>query len=181
MNTPRNAWAEARAEHDQVVADFLAAIDGIPAARWQQLPRPDKWSAATLAHHVCVTYAFGRDAANGARSMKLLVPRPAAWLARTFLLPRILASHKFPRGAEAPQEVRPDREIALTLTPNAAKAQLRAMAAEAMAAIERAARERPSQRIVHAYFGPLSLLQGLRVLSAHTRHHSGGMEWRRGA
>lgn len=102
MNAPRNAWAEARAEHDQVVADFLAAIDGIPAARWQQLPR-------------------------------------------------ILASHKFPRGAEA------------------------------MAAIECAARERPSHRIVHAHFGPLSLSQGLRVLSAHTRHHSGGMEWRRGA
>lgn len=178
MASHDQAWADARAEHTEVVSEFLGAIDQMPAERWHRAPRPHKWSAATLANHVCVTYAYGRDAATTGKGMRLLVPRPAAWAARTFILPRLLASRKFPRGAEAPVEVRPDVANASLLTQAEAKRQLTERADEALAALDLAARERPALRITHAYFGPLSLLQTLRMVNAHTRHHTGGMRWR---
>lgn len=178
MSSNDTAWAAARAEHHEVVAEFLATIEHFSEERWQRTPRPNKWSAATLADHVTVTYAYGRDAAHTGVGMGLLVPRPLAWAARTFILPRMLASKRFPRGAEAPAEVRPVLGNATGLSQQQAREELTARAAEALEAFERARRERPSLTITHAYFGPLSLLQTLRMVNAHTRHHTGGMRWR---
>ncbi len=173
-----HAWSGACREHAQVLTEFLAMIDRMPPDRWQRPPRPNKWSAATLTEHLSVTYAYGRDAATTGRGMRLLVPRPIAWAARTFILPRMLASQKFARGAKAPAEVRPDVGESAALTQAEAKMRLTERADESLAAFDRAMRERPELRITHAYFGPLSLLLTLRMLSAHTRHHSGGMAWR---
>lgn len=178
MTSGNQAWADAHTEHTEVVREFLETIGQFSDERWHQVPRPNKWSAATLANHVAVTYAYGRDAATTGTGMRLLVPRPVAWAARTFMLPRILNSRKFPRGAEAPVEVRPDLSRGSVLSQADAKQQLSERAAEALAALDRAARERPSLRLTHAYFGPLSLLQTLRMVNAHTRHHTGGMRWR---
>jgi hypothetical protein len=172
------AWNAARVEHHEVVAEFLATIDRFDEEQWQRLPRPKKWSAATLADHVAVTYAYGRDAATSGVGMRLLVPRPLAWAARTFILPRMLDSKRFPRGAEAPPEVRPAVANTVALTQDHAKAELAARAAEALAAFDRAVRERPTMTVTHAYFGALPLLQTLRMLNAHTRHHAQGMRWR---
>lgn len=178
MSTIGAAWNAAREEHHEVVAEFLATIDRFGAEQWQQLPRPNKWSAATLANHVAVTYAYGRNAATTGVGMRLLVPRPLAWAARTFILPRMLDSKRFPRGAEAPAEVRPQGAQSAGWSRERAKAEVAAHAAEALAAFDRAAQERPAMTVTHAYFGPLPLLQTLRMLNAHTRHHAQGMRWR---
>jgi DinB superfamily len=172
------AWNAARAEHHEVVAEFLATINTFPEERWHSAPRPNKWSAATLADHVTVTYTYGRNAATTGTGMRLLVPRPLAWAARTFILPRMLSSKRFPRGAEAPAEVRPVVANSATLSKERAAAELTARAAEALAAFERAVQERPTMTVTHAYFGPLPLVQTLRMLNAHTRHHAQGMRWR---
>jgi hypothetical protein len=172
------AWAAARAEHDEVVAEFLATIDRFSDERWLRAPRANKWSAATLTDHVSVTYAYGRNAAQTGVGMRLLVPRPLAWAARTFILPRMLRSKRFPRGAEAPAEVQPVLANSIELSRDRAKEELTARAAETLAAFEDAKRNRTSLTITHAYFGPLSLLQTLRMLNAHTRHHAQGMRWR---
>ena len=178
MAVKDTAWAAARAEHDEVVADFLATIDRFSEARWLRAPRPNKWSAATVTDHVAVTYAYGRNAATTGVGMRLLVPRPLAWTARTFILPHILRSKRFPRGAEAPVEVRPVLTNSSELSQERAKEELTARAAETLTAFDGALRDRPSLTITHAYFGPLSLLQTLRMLNAHTRHHAEGMRWR---
>lgn len=178
MTIHRPTWEAARVEHDEVVAEFLATIDRFDEKRWHRPPRPNKWSAATLANHVSVTYAYGRDAATTGIGMRLLVPRPLAWAARTFILPRMLDSKRFPRGAEAPSEVRPVLEHAGALSRERAKEELTAHAAAALAAFDRAAEERPSLTVTHAYFGPLPLVQTLRMVNAHTRHHAEGMRWR---
>jgi hypothetical protein len=86
-------WAAAREEHHEVVAEFLSTIDRFSEERWLRAPRPNKWSAATLTDHVSVTYSYGRDAATTGVGMRLLVPRPLAWAARTFILPRMLNAH----------------------------------------------------------------------------------------
>lgn len=178
MARQHDAWHAARDEHHEVVAEFVATIDRFDEAQWQRAPRPNKWSAATLADHVAVTYAYGRNAATTGIGMRLLVPRPLAWAARTFILPRMLDSKRFPRGADAPPEVRPEIANSVALSRQRAKEELQAHAAAALAAFDRAMTERPTMTVTHAYFGPLPLLQTLRMLNAHTRHHAQGMRWR---
>lgn len=178
MSVQDAAWNAARTEHHEVVAEFLATIDRFDDERWQRAPRPNKWSAATLADHVAVTYAYGRNAVTTGVGMRLLVPRPLAWAARTFILPRLLESKRFPRGAKAPPEVRPEAANSMTRSKEHAKEELTARAAEALAAFERAVQERPAMTVTHAYFGPLPLLETLRMVNAHTRHHAQGMRWR---
>jgi hypothetical protein len=131
--------------------------------------------------HVCGAYEFARAAADGGAGMRPLVSRPAAWLGRTVLLPALLASGRFPRGAAAPAEVAPDLAEAARVTPAAAAERLARAAAAAAGALRRAAAERPSARVRHAYFGPLAPLDALRLVSAHTRHHARALEALAGA
>jgi hypothetical protein len=108
----------------------------------------------------------------GGPSMRLRVSKHYAWLLRTLMLPVIVATKRFPRGARAPREVAPDLEEAKLLTPNAAAARLKRVADEAAAAFRQAGRDRSAPLMTHAYFGALTPYAALRMLSAHTRHHA---------
>lgn len=174
-------WQAAIAEHDAAVAAFAAALDRVPAAAWQLEPAPGRWAPAAVALHVCLAYEYGCQAAVGAGAMRLRVPPLAAWASRTFLLPMVLRTGRFPQGAAAPREVRPDLTEAAALTPAAATQRLDAASQRAAALLRAAAEARPARRIVHAYFGPLSPRDALRLLAAHTRHHLPGLARPRGA
>ena len=165
-------WAQAFAEHEEVLEEFLTVCRRIDDGGWQRAPAPGKWSPAAVALHVCRAYELGRDAATGGSSMRLLVPRPVAWLSRTLVLPLLIALRRFPQGARAPAEVVPDAAEARRLVPEAAAARLRQVSDEAAVALHRAAREQPALRVAHAYFGTLTPRGSLRLLSAHTRHHA---------
>jgi hypothetical protein len=104
--------------------------------------------------------------------MRLRVSEPYAWLLRTLMLPVIVATKRFPRGARAPREVAPDLEEAKLLTPDAAAARLKRVADQAAAAFRRAGGGRSAPSMTHAYFGALTPYAALRMLSAHTRHHA---------
>jgi uncharacterized damage-inducible protein DinB len=171
-------WSDALAEHAEVLSAFLDAMEAVPESHWHVAPQATTWSAAALALHVTDSYAFGREAAFGRASMRRRTPAPVAWFARTVLLPRLLASKSFPRGARAPDEVVPDRQVAASLDQAAMRTRLQRAAAEAVDALREAARSRPAVRITHAYFGPMRPLLALRLLSAHTRHHTVGMRQR---
>lgn len=158
-----------------VVAHFGARAAAFAPDRWHRRPAPGRWSAAELTLHVCESYAYGVAAASGSPGMRLRVPRVIAWVSRTVLLPRMLDAGRFPRGARAPEEVVPDAGAALALTPRAAALRLTRVAQEALDALRAAAERTPSRRITHAYFGPLTPLLALRLLSAHTRHHAEGL------
>jgi hypothetical protein len=160
------------AEHRAVVADAVTVIAALPPTLWSRPLGPNRWTFAAMSLHIGQAYEFGRDAALRGDAMRLRVPAFAAWIARWTLLPLSLASERFPRGARAPREVRPDEEFALTLTPTDSAARLAARAAEALGALHAAD---ASLRVQHAYFGPIPALTALRVLSAHTRHHTGGL------
>jgi DinB superfamily len=100
--------------------------------------------------------------------MELRLSRPRRWLFRHTLLPRILATGKFPAGARAPRETRPRTD-----SPSSA-ASLQALTEQADVFIqslsERACAGRV--RLTHAYFGPMSARQALRLVTVHTRHHA---------
>ena len=57
-------------------------------------------------------------------------------------------------------------------SPAAAATRLKYVANEAAATMRRVGRNRPAPLMTHAYFGPLAPYAALRLLSAHTRHHS---------
>ena len=170
-------WTAAMAEHETAVRAFMAACERVAPGDWQLSPAPTKWSPAAVVLHVCKAYELGRDAAKGGRSMRLRVSRPFAWFSRTLVLPVILATNRFPRGAAAPIEVVPDAAEARLLMQDASAARLQRAADQAALALREASRERPALRFTHAYFGPLSPQGTLRLLSAHTRHHARGLAY----
>jgi hypothetical protein len=116
---------------------------------------PEHWTAAELALHVIVAYTRGEGVARGEPGMQLRLPRWRAWLLRTFALPQIFVSRRFPRNAPTPREVRPDATEAAALTPDTAVARLKATAEVARQVLRTAGPE----AMVHAYFGRLSPLQ----------------------
>ena len=168
-------WTTALAEHDRAVREFLAACRRVAPADWQRAPMPGKWTAAAMALHVCRAYELGRDAMAGGAGMRLRVTPRVAWISRTLILPVVLATKRFPRGARSPSEVVPDAAESLSLMPQAAAERLERAAREAAQALRRAAGERPAPRVTHAYFGALTPRTTLRLLSAHTRHHARGL------
>ena len=158
-------------EHREVVRDCVAAFEAIEPPDWWRAPSPGGWSPAAVALHLCVAYELGRDVSSGGHGMRLRSSRPVAWLLRTFLLPYILVTKRFPAGVRAPREVRPDEAEAARLTRGDASARLTRVADEAADVLRDLAARRPDLRFTHAYFGPLDALTALRLLSAHTRHH----------
>jgi hypothetical protein len=179
MTLSERRWEAAIAEHETVVRDFLAACEQCPVSDWNTSPAAGKWPTAAVALHVCHAYELGQNALAGGPGMRLRVSKPYAWLLRNLLLPVIVATKRFPRGARAPREVAPDLEEARMLTPDAAAKRLTRVAAEAAAAFQQARRSRSAPLVTHAYFGPLAPYAALRMLSAHTRHHARGLRQRR--
>ena len=180
MMTSERRWNAAIAEHEAVVREFLDACNRCPASDWNTSPAPGKWSTAAVALHICHAYELGQNAMAGGPGMRLRVSKSYAWLLRNLLLPVILTTKRFPRGARAPREVAPDLEEARLLTPPAAAARLTRVAAEAAAAFRQVRRDRSAPLMTHAYFGQLSPYVALRMLSAHTRHHARTLLERRG-
>ena len=163
-------WKKALAEHETVVADFLSVIQKASANEWHRRPSPGKWSTADIALHLCRAYEIGRQSVETGQGMSLLVSRRKAWFFRTFFLPVILRAQRFPRVG-APAEVRPNSSEVEQLTRERAAKRFRESADAAATAIRRTADRRPTPVLHHAYFGGLSPYMGLRLLSAHTRHH----------
>jgi hypothetical protein len=165
-------WSAILAEHEREVVNFIAVLQRVDRSAWTRSPAPGKWSPAAVALHVCEAYGLVIDAAAGGPGMRLRVAPAAAWLSRTLLLPVLLATKRFPRGAAAPLEVLPHLALAEQLGLPDAVERFRTAADEAAAALRQASRERPKLRVSHAYFGPLTPRATLRLLSAHTRHHA---------
>lgn len=166
------AWSAALAEHETVLAEFLAQVDRVPPERWRIPSAPDKWSPAEEAYHVLMAYEFGLSAAGGGAGMRLRVSPVQARVARWLVLPFVLRTGRFPRGAAAPREVRPPRTEAHALSAGELAERLRHVAAEAALAVRDADARRPPIHVVHAYFGALRPLPALRLMNAHTRHHT---------
>ncbi|MGI8402335.1 MAG: DinB family protein [Gemmatimonadaceae bacterium] len=162
-------WTAALAEHETAVSEFIDACGRVPRGDWHRSPAPAKWSPAAVALHVCRAYELGRESAAGGEGMRLRVSSHFARLLRTLVLPVVIATKRFPRGAVAPSELVPDAKEAQRLMPDAAAARLHSVADQAAAALRRA---RLDRGFTHAYFGPLSPRTTLRLLSAHTRHHA---------
>jgi hypothetical protein len=172
MDSPSPPWLDAEREHAESVAAFLLAASCVPDDKWHLPLGPGRWSPAEFVLHIERSYALGREAVLRGATMRPRASRPVAWLARTLLLPLMTRTRRFPRGARAPREVVPDAAEARAVAREALAVRLQSAAADALRELRtRSADGAPC--FTHAYFGPLSAYQTLRMLSAHTRHHAG--------
>lgn len=165
------AWNAAITEHDEAVRAFVRECERIDAADWQRPPLPGKWSPAAVALHLCHSYEIGVDEERRRAGMRMKLSPLQAMISRTFVLPYILMTGRFPR-VRAPREVAPDAAEAGRMTRDVATERLRRAAQGCGSELRRVAREEPGFRFTHAYFGPLPPHRILRMLSAHTRHHT---------
>ena len=163
-------WNAAIAKHEVAVREFLDVCEQCSGDDWHR-SADGKWSTSAVALHICSSYELGRDAMLRGASMRPVVSKRYAWVLRTLLLPVILATSRFPR-ARAPREVVPGTEEAKLLTPEAMRARLIRASREAADAFRSGAANSSPPRMTHAYFGDLTPLTALRLLTAHTRHHA---------
>jgi hypothetical protein len=161
-------WASLVAEHSAALQEFVVLARQVSPAQWTQPLAPSKWTPAEIISHLSESYRVLRGELAGGPGMQLRLRRLQRWVLRHTMLPRILASGKFPGGARAPRETRP-REV--QITPVAA---LHRLSAEADAFVQELSdRARGGGvRLTHAYFGPMSARQSLRLVTVHTRHHA---------
>ena len=173
MIPSQRRWNAAVKRHDAAVREFLAVCDNCASADWHRAAN-GKWSTAAVALHICTTYELGRDAMQRGAGMQPIFSKRDAWVLRTFVLPWILATSRFPR-AKAPREVVPDATETKQLTLDAVRTRLSRAAREASDALRTAGTSGSGTKMDHAYFGPLSPYTALRLLTAHTRHHTRGL------
>lgn len=155
-----------------MLAAYVARLRAVPATRWHEPAAEGKWSAAEEALHIVLAYEIGLAGSAGGPGMQMRVSPGWARLSRLLVLPVILRTSWFPRGATAPREVRPPAAEARGLTREQLEARLRLVAGNAANGLRAADVRETVPRFVHAYFGPVSPLTALRLLSAHTRHHT---------
>ena len=101
--------------------------------------------------------------------MSLFGTRWQRWVWKLIAFRRIVATGRMPRPVRAPREARPPE------APGAQGAlidELRSRAAEFERRLRDVAAREPRRRVTHAYFGALTLVEGLRLAAVHTRHHA---------
>jgi DinB superfamily len=165
-------WTRLISAHRGAVARFADAVRRLPPDRWTQPIAPGKWSPAELTGHLAEAYQVLAVELSGGPGMRLLGPPLQRLILRYTLLPRILRSGRFPARARAPAETRPRR---LEDGPEAGIAEHARLAEQfidelaARAAVQRV-------RLTHAYFGPLTVQQAVRLCEVHTCHHARQLE-----
>jgi DinB superfamily len=161
--------ASAIADHGAAVEEAAGAIVSVEPSRWSVAPGPGKWCAAEIAQHLILSYGPLSDELSGGKGFALRVrPRWLRALVRWRYLPGILRTGRFPAGARAPREARPEgplpaRDDAVRRLREAARRFERRLAEAAAAS---------RVRLTHAYFGALTATQAARFLAMHARHHA---------
>lgn len=157
------------ADHGLAVREFVTRALSLREAQWLTPRAEGKWTPAQETQHVILAYdAFLRQLRDGTPMRKR-----GNWLrrrvARLIGLTSILWLKRIPVAVNAPREVRPEwiasgRDLLLP--------ELRGRAEQFDAAFAREWRDNPRRRLSHHLFGTLSLDQGIRLVSVHTRHHA---------
>ncbi len=161
-----NDWQQAVAEHEAAIEACIAASRRVPDTQWNLAYAEGKWSPAQHVDHVGLSYQMVIDALSG-NPPKARLGRVRQFVLRTFVLPKILRTNVFREGVPAPREMRPPRE---PQDRAAVEERLRSRAAKCIEVV--LASNRPGVRVQHPYFGPLRLLDMLRLGTSHARHHT---------
>ena len=162
----RIGFARAAADHRAAIEEVARILESHDPEFWTAPREPGKWSPAEIAQHLALSYEPALAELDGGRGYAVRL----AWWTRTalrvFMVPRILAG-KFPKGAPAPRESRPQDGAS---SPAEGARLLREKAALFESRLDEAHAARRA-RVTHPYFGKLTAPQILKVLAAHAAHH----------
>jgi hypothetical protein len=157
-------------DHRAAVLEFVTRASALNSAQWVTPRASGKWTPAQETRHVILAYeSFVRDLTGGERSR--LKGNPIRRLAYRWIgLSSILWFGRIPVAVRAPRVSRPPDDEAASaaeLLPL-----LRRRAEEFDSCYATACEHEPARRIMHPFFGALSLDQAIRLMSVHTRHHA---------
>lgn len=164
------ALAAAAQAHRREVEACTRAFSAA-AGRWAEPVRPGAWTRAEIAEHLAISYDPPLSELGGGPGFALRLPWWKRRIVRWKALPMILRGG-FPTGAPAPREIRP---ASASPSPAAAEEKLRARSERFLGELEKACATR-RVRLTHAYFGRISALEVLHVLTSHARHHRRQLE-----
>jgi hypothetical protein len=160
-------WQARREEHAAALERFLAEVRGLDEAAWRHSPAPGKWCPGQIAEHLLLAYDAMLRELDGGAGMRV---RPRGWrllLLRWRVLPRVLAEGRLPL-APAVRELRPAPEPRARAV---VAAELRERGGRFDEALTRSFAA-GAGRLTHPFFGSLSALQTLRLVTIHIDHHA---------
>jgi DinB family protein len=158
---------EVLARHRAAVAAFLASAAATDSDAWTRPTAPGKWSPAQVTEHLLLAVLAVQAELEQRSPMRFVLPAWKRFLLRRAVLPRLLATGRFPAGARAPREIRPSLS---TISQEEALRRLETAAAE-FEAVCRQAPRLEKLRLGHPYFGALPATDLIRILAWHTLHH----------
>ncbi|MEP6994615.1 MAG: DinB family protein [Acidobacteriota bacterium] len=160
------ALDQAAADHRETVHAVVETIRALDPSTWTQSREPGKWSPAQIAEHLRIAYDPPLAELSGGTGFAVRLPGWKRRLFRWIALPGFLRG-RFPKGASAPREIRPTGQ---SESPEEAGRRLGEGAEVFLARLLEAERSGPV-RLTHPYFGKLSALQIVKLLTSHARHH----------
>jgi hypothetical protein len=157
------------AEHTRAVAEFMSRARAVDAVQWITPRAAGKWTPSQEVRHLILTYSVFLRQLAGENPIRLRGTPMKRLVWRAIGLTSILWFKRIPVAVNAPREVRPDAELrpAEQLIP-----ELESLIATFGRAFDEAWRAPRSHQLTHPLFGALSLDQGVRILTVHTRHHA---------
>lgn len=165
MKRPAEALVE---DYARSTREFVEGSAKIGDAAWT-LPRaPGKWSPAQEVEHITLAHELLAQQLAGGPAMRVVVHGWRRLALRWVVLPWILRTGRFPRGARAPREARP------SAAPAARRALIERLEAAVTAVggdLGRSGDPGFSRRLDHPYFGAMSVAHAVRLSAVHTRHH----------
>ncbi len=127
---------------------------------------PGGWSPAEHALHCALVCEVTAEAFRRALE-NLPLPRPPAEPLKSLARRFVLSTWRIPRGAEAPERVRP-----LVILPRAALLARLESARDEMVALDHLAlRSRRELWVAHPALGPMSFVECVSFILIHARHH----------
>ncbi|MGQ0712850.1 MAG: DinB family protein [Gemmatimonadaceae bacterium] len=156
-------------EHDRAVAEFLTRAVAVDSRAWLTPRAEGKWTPAQETQHIILFYNEFLRQLRESTPMRLRSTMIRRIIARLIGLTSILWFERIPVAVRAPREVRPEP---ITTPATVLLATLRTHVDDFHTLFAATWSSEPRRRMSHHLFGRLSLDQGIRLATVHTRHHA---------
>ncbi len=162
------ALPDSLAAYERSAAEYRARANRVPSELWDRPRASGKWSPSQETEHIVLSNEIFLAQLRGGPPMRVIASGWRQVALHWLVLPYSLRTGRFPR-ARAPRESRP-------VASGAGREELLArLDAAVRGVIELIGPGDPAItriRLLHPYFGTISLVQAVRLSRVHTEHHA---------